>query len=126
MRISLLAAVLCLALPLTASADTPTATPARTIVIGDQFNSSLVRPRIVHLWVSDALVNLRWSRWGRSSATARGQVTTHSQGVYSRSAASVRVSRPRKCGGHTIYTRFRYKAFGRWSNARLNECRFSG
>lgn len=86
---------------------------------------TLVAPRQLSLWVSDALVRLRWRHWGRASATATGAVTEHRGGRYRYFAASVAASRVGRCGGRAIYTRLSYRTFGRWHSADLKNCRFT-
>jgi hypothetical protein len=98
---------------------------ARPVFIGDMFHAHVQQPKTLGLWASDGLVRLRWSGWGTSVARATGKVTTHSQGVYHFSAARAIASDVGICNGRVMYTRLRYKAFGRWHDALLDGCRFS-
>lgn len=56
------------------------------------------------------LEGVRWSGWGGTSATGRGQVTTLvcdptcAQGRLDRSAATIVLSKPRRCGRRRFYT----------------------
>lgn len=119
LRLVLLAALLVLAvLPAGAQA-------ARPVFIGDMFHYHTQHPKTLGLWASDGLVKLRWSGWGTRTARATGKVTTHAEGVYHYSPARAIASDIGVCGGRVIYTRLRYKAFGRWHDALLDDCRFS-
>jgi hypothetical protein len=121
LRRTLIAVLLVLAVVPAAEAS------ARPVVfIGDMFHARVQHPKTLGLWASDGLVKLRWKGWGNHTAIATGKVTTHSQGVYHYSPARVIVSDIHACNGHYMYTRMRYKAFGRWQEATLNGCQFSG
>jgi hypothetical protein len=113
------ALLICAALPAAAHAS-------RAVFIGDMFHSHTQHPKTLGLWASDGLVKLRWSGWGSRTATATGKVTTHSQGVYRYSPARVIASEIHACNGRWMYTRLRYRAFGRWQEATLEGCQFSG
>jgi hypothetical protein len=112
------ALLLCAVVPAAAHA-------ARPVFIGDQFHARLGRPKILSLWASDALVQLRWRGWGTSTARATGRVSTHADGKYSYSSAAAIASDPAVCNGRIMYTRLRYKTFGRWHDAELEDCRFA-
>jgi hypothetical protein len=98
---------------------------ARPVFIGDQFHARLAHPRVLSLWASDGLVALRWRGWGTRAARATGKVSTHAYGQYSYSPAKAIASDPAVCNGRIMYTRLRYKAFGRWHDAELDDCRFA-
>jgi hypothetical protein len=110
--------VVCAVVPAVAGAQS-------TVGIGDQFNSGRPHPSTLSLWASDALVKLRWSHWGSRVATATGKVSFHEQGRYTFSPARAVASRIRVRGGRRVYTRLRYRAFGRWQQAHFDDCRFS-
>jgi hypothetical protein len=119
LRLSLIAVLLvCTVLPAAADA-------ARPVFIGDQFHGRLARPKVLSLWASDALMRLRWRGWGTSTARASGKVSTHAYGRYSYSPAAAIASDPAVCNGRIMYTRLRYKAFGHWHDAELEDCRFA-
>jgi hypothetical protein len=111
-----------------------TAFASSPVYINDMFRTNLQHPRTLALWASDALIHLRWSRWGSISATATGQITEHGlrvtgprcAGELGREgygwrcfAARVNASGIRNCGGHRVYANIRYFAFGHWHTTRF-------
>ena len=121
---AVLAAVL-LAVPLLAAAAPSEA--SAEVTIGDQLNEpTLVKPRTVSLWVSDAIVSLRWKNWGSARAMATGRVSFHNGGKYRYYKTRVVVSRIRQCGGRRIYSRLTYTKKGKRYRAKLSGCRLVG
>jgi hypothetical protein len=114
------------AVSIAAMASAVSASAERSVYIGDQFRSHLQHPRVLSLWASDAISQLRWSGWGTASASASGRISTHFQGKYTYKPSRVVVSRVRFCGGRLMYTRLRYIGLdGRWAHARRYGCSFS-
>lgn len=106
--------------------DSPSRSPDRTVKIGDQFHEpTLVAPRQISLWVSDALVRLKWRNWGQPTATATGKVTDHPGGNLRFYPATVVAAGIGRCGGRVVYTRLAYRIFGKWQDAAFDNCRFA-
>jgi hypothetical protein len=89
--------------------------------VGDQFGAGHVRPKVLHLWASDAYIKLRWHAWGSAKATARGKYSTHPGGDYRYIRGRVQLSRIRLCGGDRVYTHVRYTTFGHWHTGHFDE-----
>lgn len=81
------------------------------------------RPKTISLGSTGVIKALRWRRWNSSTAVGRGEGVPTSSSVPTNAPrhAIVRLSGRRRCGGHRVYTRVRYRVFG-WSYSERLTC----
>ena len=70
-----------------------------------RFDRVVYKPRLIVYGAHAGLRNLRWRRWGRSVATARGVMDYADRTTSFRAPIHVRVSRVRPCGVKRTYRR---------------------
>jgi hypothetical protein len=81
------------------------------IGVVDLANRAAIQPRRMDVNSEQKLDGLRWSGWGNPSTTGRGGLDTVicdptcANGTLEHSTAVIVLSKPRRCGGGTFYTR---------------------
>ena len=81
------------------------------IGVVDLGNRAAIEPALMDVNREQRLEGLRWSGWGNTSATGRGEVDTLiceptcATGRRERSTAVIVLSKPRRCGSRRFYTR---------------------
>lgn len=127
MTVHVLAAfVVALAIPLCLSLTDAASAKTREPVYVKAYGGFKHRPARLALWVSDSLVNLRWSGWGKSVASATGEVTEHSGGVYRTVPARIELSGIARCSGRLVYLAVRYRIWdGPWKRGHSSNCQVS-